>query len=265
VYQPFPVDVPVDPREINLAAILRSDGWMARYPCLLPFGRSSFRLACNPTDYGLQRLSSKARNQTRRSLERCQVHPVDPQTLRTRGLEINADTMGRQGRGMSASTTEYWRKYFHEVTAAEGAEVWGAYVGSELAGFLIAFRMQSCAHIFIMRSARGFLTAYPNNALLFTYISAIAREPAIHEVSIGLEPIQPDLESLSHFKYGMGFREVPVGQRIDIAPWLRPFADSVLSTWISKLARRSRSETAEKIAGMIAWYRTQPRLEPARR
>lgn len=260
VYQPFPVDLPVDPQQIDLRAILKRDGWLARYPCSLEGGRRSFRLAVDPNDYGLSRLSTKARNQTRRGLERCKVRPVEPSMLRTRGVDINADTLGRQGRSLDSASLEYWRKYFHEVSPAVGAEVWGAYVGDELAAFLIAFRMNACAHIFIMRSARDFLPAYPNNALLFSYISMMAGDPVIKEVSIGLEPIQPELDTLNHFKYGMGFREVPIGQRIDLVPWLRPVADSIASAWLCKLARRVKNERVEKIAGLIEWYRCQPRL-----
>jgi hypothetical protein len=224
-------------------------------------GKRSFRMACDPSNYGLHRLSGKARNQTRRGLERCEVHPVDPKTLRTRGLDINVDTFERQGRAVTASKMDYWRRYFYEVTDAEGSEVWGAYIGNELAAFLIAFRMRDCAHIFIMRSARNFLTAYPNNALLFRYITILAADSTIRDVSIGLEQIQPDLESLNRFKYGMGFREVAVGQRIDLVPWLRPFADSAVANWVGRLAKFSGSDTADKMYGAITWYHSQPRLD----
>jgi hypothetical protein len=112
-----------------------------------------------------------------------------------------------------------------------------------------------------MRSARGLLAAYPNNALLFRYITLLAADSTIRDVSIGLEPIQPDLESLNHFKYGMGFQEVPVGQRIDLAPWLRPFANSAVSNWVAGLVKFSGSDTGKKIHAVITWYHNQPRLD----
>lgn len=263
VYTSFPFHVCLDPNRIDLSAVLCFDGWVARYPSDIRYGRPSYRISCTNRNYSFENLTSKARNQTRRGLSRCAVEPVSFEFLSKKGMALNRETLQRQNRQVSSNFTEYWERYYCYASRAEGAEAWGAFVGGDLAAYLIAFRIDDCANILIVRSASEHLASYPNNALLFRYLTSTLREPNIREVSIGFESIQSDMTSLDHFKYGMGFRRVEVGQRVELASWLAFFARGPLLSGLQRFCEaRTSLEFYRKGAGLLRWYREQPKIRP---
>ena len=262
VYTSFPLQNAVDPRALDLRAVLGSDGLAARFPCPLEAGRPSHRFTCDATDYGMEHLSPRTRGQTRRGLERCSVRPVKLEELLSQGSCLERETLARQGRRVPAGNEEYWARYFRRAVETEGADIWGAFVGGSLAAYLVAFCMEGCASIVIVRSASRWLEHYPNNALLFTYMKEKLAEDAIREVSIGLESLQPGMETLERFKRHMGFRKVEIGQRIELAPWLRPLVRRPLAKALGRLIepRVRGSELLGKLCGMLSWYGEQPSL-----
>lgn len=260
IYMSFPFQREIDPKSLNISKVLGMDGLAARFACAPDAGRPSYRLVCDLADYGLSSLSQKARNQTKRGLERCEVRPVEANELLGHGIRLNRDTMERQGREISKGFDDYWMKYFSTALKADGADVWGAFVDGELAAYLVSFRMEGCAHILIVRSDSRHLNLYPNNALLFTYIRETLGRGDIGQVSIGFESVQQGLESLDHFKSGLGFRKVETGQRIELAWWLRPFLRKPLAARLCGLLRNrgAKGERFAKLSGMLQWYSEQP-------
>lgn len=260
IYMSFPFDREVDPVEVDWHAVLGNDGWAARFPCATSIGRPSYRIIADQDNYGLKSLSGKARNQTRRGLEQCEVRPVRFEELRTKGIPLNRETLHRQGRKISADFEDYWRRYYENAALADGAEAWGAFVKGELAAYLIAFRMEEVAHVLILRSSSRFLKQYPNNALIFSYLVHALNHSGLREVSFGLESIQEGMDTLDHFKLGMGFRKQSIGQRIV----LRPALGNILQGQILKIARGMLregwgNEKLGKLAGLVRWYSEQPR------
>lgn len=261
VYTCFPFDKIMAPDDIKPGEILGRDGWFIRYPCALEKGRPSFRIICNKRDYDLENLSGKARNQTRRGLENCEVRRIEFMELYDLGLKLNRDTLERQGRKLPADFENYWRNYYKNADSADGAESWGAFCDGELAAYLIAFRMDKCSNILIMRSSRDHLNKYPNNALLYVYNKHILTESNMSEVSIGFESIQGDMDKLDHFKKGLGFEQEAVGQRIEASSLIRPFMINPVMKGIVKFAEaRGNDEKFSKMAGMLKWYMEQPKL-----
>lgn len=262
VYTCFPFDKIINPNDVKPAEILGKDGWFLRYPCSLEKGRKSYRIICNQSDYDLQNLTGKARNQTRRGLENCEVERIGFDKLYDLGLKLNRDTLERQGRKLPADFEDYWRKYYKHAETAEGAESWGSFCDGELAAYLIAFRMDKCSNILIMRSSREHLGKYPNNALLYTYNKHILRESNMAEVSIGFESIQGDMGKLDHFKKGLGFIQEDVGQRIEASSMVRPLMIRPAIKAVLKFAEsRGDDEKFSKMAGMLKWYMEQPKLK----
>ena len=259
IYMSFPFQTLVSPEDVVVKDILNSKGIALRYPCGVQQGRPSYRIVVNETDYDLSSLTSKARNQTRRGLEWCQVQAVSFDQLGNEAIRLNEETLLRQGRTLSKDFKDYWNKYFIQAAQAEGAEAWGAFVNSQLAAYLIAFRIEGVAHILIVRSARGMLSKYPNNALLFSYVQSVLKEDSINEVSIGLESIQGGMASLDKFKAGMGFKKLPIGQRIEFSPWIKPFLRPSIRKIVLGLADKfaNDNEKLAKFSGMIRWYDEQ--------
>jgi hypothetical protein len=190
------------------------------------------------------------------------VERIEFQQLQKLAMPLNADTLIRQGRKVPSDLQNYWTRYYQQAATTQGAETWAAFVGTDLAAYLISFMIEDVANLLIVRSSSQHLESYPNNALLFQFLSARLKDSDVRMVSYGYESIQSDLGSLDQFKLGMGFRKDPVGQRIEFAPWLSPFinrfTDAVTRRVLKTLAR---GETVAKLQGMLNWYRDQPALQ----
>lgn len=262
VYMSFPFDREIDPSTMDWREVFGGDGWAARFPCDLSMGRHSYRIVADQNHYGLHSLSGKARNQTRRGLDQCDVRPVSFDELQDLGLQLNRETMVRQQRKIDADFDTYWERYYASAAVADGAEAWGAFVEGRLAAYLIAFRMEGVAHILIVRSSSRFLKQYPNNALMFTYLSHTLAADDIREVSIGLESIQEGMGTLDHFKLGMGFRKKPTGQRIVLKPMLENFLGPIGLRAARFVVKNGwGKERMAKLSGLLQWYAEQPRLK----
>ncbi len=259
IYMSFPFDCEVDPASVDWGVVLGDDGWAARFPCQMAVGRPSYRIVADQSGYGMSNLSGKARNQTRRGLENCEVRLVSFEELAVVGMTLNRETLVRQNRKPGADFEAYWKNYYSQAARADGAEAWGAFVAGELAAYLIAFRMEGVAHVLIVRSSSRFLKQYPNNALMYGYLEHALNRAGLKEVSIGLESIQEGMDTLDHFKIGMGFHKKPVGQRIVLRPALRKLMSGP-GVKAARLILRDGwgSEKLGKLAGLVRWYAEQP-------
>jgi hypothetical protein len=265
VFSSLPYDRDVDARSIDLREILRSDGLVARFGCPIDQGIPSFRIVCDSKDYDFPILRSRTRTQVRRGLEVCRVERIEFQQLQKLAMPLNADTLIRQGRKVPSDLQRYWTRYYQQAAVTQGAEAWAAFVGTDLAAYLISFMIDDVANLLIVRSSSQHLESYPNNALLFQFLSVRLKDSDVRMVSYGYESIQSDLGSLDQFKLGMGFRKDPVGQRIEFAPWLSPFISRFTGAFSRRVLRTlGKGETVAKLQGMLDWYRDQPTLQSSR-
>jgi hypothetical protein len=258
VFMPLPFDREINPQSFDWQALFAQGCTAARCLVAPPYGRPSYVLAIEGREYGLHSLESKARNQTRRGLEACEVRPVSFAELGTHGIALQRDTLLRQRRRVRSDLRAYWSRYFEHAAHTEGALAWGAFHEKQLAAYLLAFQVEDTAHVVIVRSAAALLRYYPNNALLFTFLRHVLGSGAARRVSIGFEPFQTNLASLDRFKEGLGFRRFAVCQYVRLAPPLpallrRP----LLAGSIACLRLLSRNETASKVAGLLECYATQ--------
>jgi hypothetical protein len=223
-YMSFPFHVSISPSTDEVNKLLQKNGLLARYTCPAGSGAAGYYTACSDKSYDLSRLTVKARNQSRRGLERCAVRRVSFAELHSLGgIAIDRDTLLRQGRPVSRRHDAYWKKYYSTAADTTTMEAWAALVSNKLAAFIICCSFNDCMTILSSASNRSHLKAYPNNALIYTFTKDALSRPHISQVSYGLAPLQPGLENLDHFKHGMGFANVPVGQRIHFHPRAKPF------------------------------------------
>lgn len=257
VYISFPFHRVINPTHSEIGQVLGPDGLIARYPCKPSAGRASYRLVCT-APYTFSNLHGKSRNQVRRGLEACVVRPVSFKELQDHAGRLDRETKERQGRKVSNHDAQYQRDYCLYAAKCEGAEAWGAFVGSQLGAYLIAHRMDYSANILIVRSSRELLAQYPNNALVYQYVSTVLAQPPIKEISFGLESLQENLDSLDHFKERMGFRREVIGQRLEIAPWLKGIVQrGIVRNCLLTIARSRSVEHHSKLSGFLQWYDQQ--------
>lgn len=258
LFSPLPFQAEIDPSAMDWDALFRQGCIAARCCVPSPWGRASYRLVIDDPTYGLAHLASKSRNQTKRGLDSCTVREIPFDELATHGISLERDTLIRQNRRVPGTLEEYWRRYFAHAAQTAGAVAWGAFHQDSLAAYLVAFEMTESLHILIVRSATAHLRFYPNNALLFQFVSENLRKGRAREISIGLESIQAGLGSLDHFKEGMGFRRLPTRQYVNLGPLLRlALRGPVLRASAACIGLASRSEFARKTAGLLRWYYDQ--------
>ena len=256
---PFHAEITPSPGEIN--EVFGHGAWVLRYPCPVALGTPSYRIVCDDPGYDLATLSSTARRATRRGLENCRVRRLPFADLEAAGgLVVSQSTQERQHRTVPQDHDEYWRRHFTAAAAVEAAECWGAFVGDRLAGFLITVTVDDCVYLPVLKSLTEHLGRYPNNALVYTVTQDALGRPDVTEVSWGLESLLSDLPGLDRFKLGMGFRQRPIGQRIEMTRWLATAARGP-ATWAVRqyAARRPGDQTIDRIATTLRWHAGQPR------
>lgn len=162
---------------------------------------------CAKSPYDLSSLQKKARNQTRRGLENCEIRKVDWNSLAKEGPRINKSSVIRQKRkgfynpiflGEQAWFADCMCcSKFNDITA------WGAYVGKHLVAYLtVQVFDDGCARIRSHASDSDFLRFNPNNALIFAVTKHLLSKNNTNCVTYGAKSDDPHLE---HFKGNMRF------------------------------------------------------------
>lgn len=259
-YLNLPFHRPISPGPSEIRKVIGKVGIIVRYTCPVEVGRPSYKLSCYDKNYGYDSLLQKGRNRTRRGMESCSVRRLDFHELEAvKALDLNRDTLLRQGRRVPANHDHYWRTYYSAAAESHSMEAWGAFVGDDLAAYLIACKIEDCMNVLYVHSHRNYLKANPNNALFFIFTRDALSRKEITEVCLGLESPQPDLQDLDRFKLRMGYTKVPMGQRIEFNPLLRWFLGGSLQrnlqAAVSKVHGR---ENFAKLAGVLQWHSEQP-------
>ena len=193
----------------------------ARFPSPLDgLGKLSYQIVCDDPAYSLQDMSTNTRSKVRRGLRRCTVRQVSFDELSRLGQQADRDTLARQGREPRLQGAE-WNRYWQVAAETDGMEGWAAFVGDELAAFLVTVRFSDGTVEFLLaRSRTDMLNAYPNNALIYSCTEEMLAKRGVPKVTFGLESLEA-VNRLDEFKFGMGFRAEDVRQRVVFHPMLR--------------------------------------------
>jgi hypothetical protein len=254
----FPHAHPVAPPPDELRGIFRTSRAVGlRYVAPLDApGHLSYAFAVDDPAYDFGHLSANTRSKVRRGLKNCEVRRLDPGFVRAHGRAANDDTVAR----LRWERDFYdWDRYWDAAAATPDIEVWGALQGSELLSFIVAPVVDRCPEILVARSRTEALRLYPNNALVFSAVQALVRRDDIDRVYFGLESL--DLVSgVDQFKESMGFRRLPVRQRIVFSP----VAERLLGVPLVRRAalavaqRWPEREFWRKVQGMLAFHEHRP-------
>ena len=209
--QPFSfISIPyhrvVMPSRRELAKVLISGpAVMARFPAFPNSQPGTGGIyVCGERNYDLGSLEKKARNQTRRGLERCKVEQMEFRDLAKRGYELNVDTLLRQRRKEAVASERGWRRYCSAAGEIPDFEAWGAFVQGRLASFMVTALVDEYLTILQHSSSTMSLRDYPNNALVFTVTRLKLRTRGVGYVSYGLRGLTETV-GLEQFKRKMGF------------------------------------------------------------
>jgi|ERR1035437_9113870 hypothetical protein len=171
--------------------------------------------------YDLGRIQPKARNQTRRGLERVQVRPVKfDGAMERQAFPVYADNVERLGLFEdSEQLKRRWAQWVKALTHSQCAEFWGAWEGDRLAAFSVVVFSPWGAEIVCQRSLASHLNDYPNNALVFNIATSIFQR-GVDVLSYGLAEFSSTEGGLDHFKKGMAFEELSLKEHFSWHPAL---------------------------------------------
>ena len=175
---------------------------------------------CSTRDYDLSSLSANVRSHTRRGLARCSIKRTDFDDLADRGFALIEDTTLRQTGGRPAQTLAQWKMFCTVAATNQDTEAWGAFVGDELAAFIVGMHIDDCYYIHVQKSASSLLKYYPNNAITFAVLKEKLSTGAASYVSHGQIALAAR-EGLFHFKRSMGFEIQPFKERVIFNPVIK--------------------------------------------
>lgn len=213
----------VTPSRRELARVLVGGPAVAvRYPTIrCGTGREGGLFICSDRNYDLHSLYQKARNQTRRGMERCTVEKLHFAYVAEYGHRLNVETFLRQGRDPQTITEQEWGRYCKAASENPDFEAWGALVRGHLAALIVTALVEDCFSILHQSSDTKLLKYYPNNALVFTVTQLKLSSPEAAYVSYGRKSLD-DTSGLDHFKLRMGFELKPFKECIVLNPLLGP-------------------------------------------
>jgi hypothetical protein len=173
--------------------------------------------------YDLSCLHQKARNQTRRGLERVAVRLMEPseETLRL-AYPVYIDNVKRLNLFKNEKQiADKWGTWCNTLRIARCVDLWCAWHDQTIVAFTVAVRTPWGMELVLQRSARNALDLYPNNALVYTAIRH-AFEQGSPLVSFGLGAFGGEKDSLHHFKKNMGFNDQQLDEHYAWHTLVRP-------------------------------------------
>jgi len=203
--------------------------------------------------------SSKRRHNIRWALKHCTVERVQFNLLAQEAGPLMEDTHRRQDRTFNESVLKMWINYFKIAESNPLFEAWASFVGNQLAAVCVVVTVGGGTYIEMTFSRTELLKYHPVDALAFVATQEFIARQGITHVSYGRRPITGEPEGLVNFKESMGFRKVPVRERIEIHPALKPALWGPLSSaarFVAKICS-NRSMYARIITGVLDTYRGQ--------
>ena len=235
----LPDQICLDIRREDVDSLLRrAGGLLARYPSQQRAGLPCGAYVVQDRAYTLQKLQKRTRNFVRRGLESCQIRQVERPELLSQGLELNLDTMARHGRMRPEfGDPKTWARTVEAVYETRGSECWGAFVGDQLASYVMSCRDANWEHLLIQMSRTELLKSYPNHAIDYLLIERAMANPEIHGVCLGSLPLRQG-EGLHNYKVRMGYEVMPQDAVVAVHPLLSPLATSRVAGPLARQAGR---------------------------
>ncbi len=223
-YESIPPFRLIAPDRAEIKALFRQQRMIGLKYCGPPdhVGKRSWIYICREKDYDLKIIHPKMRNKVRQGLRNCTIRPLTFEYLHDHGMPLNRDTLERQGRDdPTFSQPAHWGRLCQTGQQIEGAGAWGAFVGDQLAAYMITFVTDGYSNILYQMSRTDLLASRANNALAFVATREMLASPGIQGVSYGQASIR-ELPGLEEYKVRLGYKKWPMRYVVVLHPLLRP-------------------------------------------
>ncbi|MGC8659674.1 MAG: hypothetical protein ACP5U1_11425 [Desulfomonilaceae bacterium] len=224
LFSPWPSSRPISLSSKELHFMWKQGAMFLHYSCSngKPY-YPGYDLVVDNKNYDLDYIASpKRRHNIRWALKRCAVERISFDSLVKSCPPLIEDTHGRQGRVFNDSVLEMWKNYFKLAESNPLFEAWGSFVSNQLAAFHVCLCVGGAVHIEMTFSRTDLLKYHPVDALCFVSTRQSMAKKAVTHVSYGRRPITGEAEGLINFKTSMGFKKIPVKERVEINPIMKP-------------------------------------------
>jgi hypothetical protein len=236
---PFQLDLDPDPRELEEMLRL-SRGLGANFPSRNRAGIPSGLYVCRRRDYDITSVARGFRGKVRRGLGGCEIRRVDDSELLHQGMQLNLDTMERQGRyDPEFGEPTQWKRLVEAVRRSPSITVWGAFVNGRLAAYRITFREDGWLFVLHHMSRTDELDNCPNHALDFEITREIAKDRDLEAISLGTLGLVSS-PGLHEYKLRLGYEVSPRNWVFQLHPAVSPVATTALIAKAANLARHLR-------------------------
>ncbi len=234
---PFQLCPEVDPHRMQqFLRAHRATG--VRYPSLIEPGRPSGLYVCRTRPYDLSAVHRKYRTRIRHGLNHYVVRRASVDELLAQGLQLNLDTMSRQGRfDAEFGTEEGWRRLVRALGECPAMEAYGAFAGERLAAYVVACREDDWFHLIHQMSRQDELKDFPNHALTFAVTKMAMDDESIEAACLGLLPLI-QREGLHTFKLRHGYELWPQNSVFHVRSAWEPWLASTATMHAARVLRR---------------------------
>jgi len=237
----LPYQQPLNPAPEAIQALLRSSKASGvRFMSRQWGGISGGVYVCCDRKYSLDTIHKKNRTAVRRALETYEIRHVKEGELLGQGLQLNRETMARQGRYDPEFGEEgQWSRFVKAIPECPEIEAFGAFVGKRLCAYLITCREDRWLNILHQMSRPDDLKSYPNHVLTYSVTKAACEDPSLKGVSYGLVPLIVN-NGLHEYKIRLGYSVIPQSCVVVLRPELNLFLNNRFVRWGVNLFCRLR-------------------------
>lgn len=255
VLQAFPYHWIIRPSREEIQRLMIGHGILSlRYstPLQSSEGKISYHtVLCKP--YDIDKLKTQARNGIKRGLDSCRIEQISFERLATEGWVLQQDTLERQNRSRSMTQTE-WQRMCRAAADLPGFEAWAAIEGIKLAAAVITCPIDGVWQVPFALSHRAFLREHVNNALFYSVSCNLLARKGVEKIFFNVQSLDAP-PSVDEFKFRMGLIAQPVRQRVEVHPWLRPFATTTSQRLLVYLLQHDEGNTwIAKTEGMLRFH-----------
>jgi len=225
--------------------------------------KNTYEYILKTENYGIGTFRKRTRTTIRKCLKNCEIKRPTLEDLIHTGLQINRQTLHRQRRTDKFLTQEKrWKKYASLLYHQKDTTILGAYLGSRMIAFAVAYQLQGKHCFYIQHIDRNYSTYYPMSGLIYELVNKILDAYGRIEISDGIESFH-STPSLNRFKRYMQFERQPITRVYVLHPFLVPAVHFMAFFWLRILRKRNvKHPFVRKAIDLYYGYRLLSRMLP---
>jgi hypothetical protein len=195
----------------------------------------------DPSNYGLQSLQAKKRQQIRKLFTQFRIARVEKlNDLLTDGFRIYLDWEKRKNPRVKRSNPAVFARWITSLFHHRHKLILGSHDGERLVAFLTAEAVEGVANATDFFSDSSYARQAPSVALRYAYAQIAAQSPAVYKVCDGFRSL---IDSVEHLKLLLGFQHVPYPAFISLRSVLRPLVQLLMPVEYRRLMGQYPTES----------------------